>query len=263
MHLKIVENPEEVKMKKFTYGNIRRDYFFNDRDKVNLYIGCQELEQLRGLAMIRQDLSVYIEWPILQLEGLINHLRGKNLEYIRFESDDEEIIILLSLEFFDVMVEDPFKIGIFSHDLSTNSENLNPNVRIISEADYELAFSWRLVMYHEAWRWNVQDPLTIEAAESDATRYINNCQLKVLYEEGIPVCCASVIKRSSYVVFENVYVPKEHRGKGYSKKLMLHCLAEASSQGFAMVTTPWPVAINLYQSIGFKRIGDFYSYQNK
>lgn len=242
-----------------------KNYIYNDSDKILGFVGCQESGKICGLAMIRKDWSVYIEWPLEHIAAIISLLKSKNSDYIRFESNDQEIVKMISQEFFNLLVE-PLKIGLFEHDLSTlEPECLNPNVRILTDDDYELAYKWRLDMYQEAWKWNTEDPLTIKAAENDAKRYVDKRELRVMYEDDVPVCCASVIKRDDYVVFENVYVPTEFRGNRYSKQLMVHCLSEAKRNGFrsAMVTTPWSIAINLYLSIGFKRLSDFYSYQNK
>lgn len=172
---------------------------------------------------------------------------------------------MFSPEFFNRNVE-PLKIVIFERDLSaTIQDRLNTNVYILTDSDNELSYKWRLDMYKEAWRWNIEDPLTNRAAENDAKRYVHKRESRVLFYDNVPVCCAFVINHYSYVVFENVYVPKGFRGNGYSKQLMVHCLCEAKFNGFhsAMVTTTWAIAIILYLSIGFKRIYDFYSYQNK
>lgn len=94
---------------------------------------------------------------------------------------------MFSPEFFNRNVE-PLKIVIFERDLSaTIQDRLNTNVYILTDSDNELSYKWRLDMYKEAWRWNIEDPLTNRAAENDAKRYVHKRESRVLFYDNVPV----------------------------------------------------------------------------
>lgn len=87
------------------------------------------------------------------------------------------------------------------------------------------------------------------------------------YCDNIPVGCASFKffdERSAEV--KRVYVQKEYRGKGISKRMMTAIEERARSRGFSALIletgAPLIEAMGLYTSLGFKIIENYGTYKN-
>lgn len=88
----------------------------------------------------------------------------------------------------------------------------------------------------------------------------------IVYENEKPVGCASFKEYNSECVeIKRVWISKNYRGKGISRKLMLLIEFKAKEKGFktAILQTRETCveAVSLYKSIGYKKIDNYPPYE--
>jgi len=89
----------------------------------------------------------------------------------------------------------------------------------------------------------------------------------VVYDNNIPVGCASFKKYSDECAeIKRVFIRKEHRGRGFSNKLMELLETKAKNKGYCYMVLesgePLVAAMALYRKRGYETIPNYGQYKN-
>lgn len=129
----------------------------------------------------------------------------------------------------------------------------------IEQAPEELITQW-LKAYHIEALGSTDNNELDEEIKEDARRIIDRNDCWILLVKGIPVSLSAFNARLEKIVQVGpVWTPPLYRKNGYATLLLTHILAHAKDNGItkAVLFTNNEVAINVYQKIGFKKIGNF------
>jgi GNAT superfamily N-acetyltransferase len=104
----------------------------------------------------------------------------------------------------------------------------------------------------------------------ESPNYIDELDVVVLTAEHMPVaiCSGRYDEKNRMVSFEAVACLREHRKKGVTKALMLHALKAAKDLGaeistvFTLTPDQFPAPNRLYESVGFKLVGNRYTWES-
>jgi len=132
-------------------------------------------------------------------------------------------------------------------------------LRLATAADLELIAQWTFAFQTEA----LQRGDLAEAHE--VARYKISEQELYLWEDGQPVCMAGQSRPTrNGICISLVYTPPEWRGRGYATACVagLSQLLLDSGRKFCVLFTDLanPTSNHIYQTIGYKPIGDFTEY---
>lgn len=95
---------------------------------------------------------------------------------------------------------------------------------------------------------------------SAARRFVEKPDGRVMEADGVPCAMSALNARTADMVqVGGVYVPPLHRGRGHGARIVALHLAEMRDDGItsAILFAASPVAARAYESIGFRRIGDY------
>lgn len=96
---------------------------------------------------------------------------------------------------------------------------------------------------------------------SSLSRRMDDGEFYILLENGVPVAQGAIeLESVEFVVFGNIFVKPECRGKGYGRILMEALLAEAKKRGkvpYLFVAKDNPGAIHLYETCGFSTVREY------
>ncbi|WP_195819903.1 GNAT family N-acetyltransferase [Roseobacter sp. MH60115] len=93
-----------------------------------------------------------------------------------------------------------------------------------------------------------------------ALRFVEKPDGRVMEADGVPCAMSALNARTADMVqVGGVYVPPLHRGRGHGARIVALHLAEMRDDGItsAILFAASPVAARAYESIGFRRIGDY------
>lgn len=102
------------------------------------------------------------------------------------------------------------------------------------------------------------------------TRMLSKVLIDTIYctlmYEGKPAACSSAAIENGYMLLQNVVVSSELRGHGLGKKVCSAILKKAYEAGanhsYLQVIQTNTVAVNLYKSLGFKKLYSYWYMKN-
>lgn len=114
------------------------------------------------------------------------------------------------------------------------------------------------------------DEISLRKAK-DSSAYRSELDIVVMSPDHIPValCSGRYDEKNKMASFEAVACFKEHRKKGICKAMMLYALKAAKDLGaetstvFTLTPDKFPAPNRLYETVGFKLVGNRYSWKSK
>jgi len=155
--------------------------------------------------------------------------------------------------------------GLYTIELHNFTPTLNinnPHYEMLpaKNCDKELLFEW-LSSYHvEALGADPSNNILMERIRHEVNSTMEGNDRFVLKVQGNPVClCGFNAKLPDIVQIGPVWTPVKDRNNGYARILLALCLIEAKISGVnrAVLFTNNPAAIRAYQSLGFKKTGEY------
>lgn len=151
--------------------------------------------------------------------------------------------------------------GLYEIDLSDlTKSNIPDHLKIVEarEISRDLLSQWMKQYDIEALGGSKTSDVEQRVAEKGDRLREGDCW--VLRENNVPVSLSAFNARLEDIVQVGpVWTPPEYRNKGFARLLLSYILAGEKRKGLqkAVLFTDNPAAIKVYQSIGFKNIGDY------
>lgn len=147
-----------------------------------------------------------------------------------------------------------------SHLENLDQTDLPSNFSIIhaKKTSKDLLIKWMRAYDIEALDSPDNSDLDIKSQDRAQSLIDGNCW--ILLQNGTPVSLNGFnAKIDDMVQIGPVWTPPEHRNHGYARVLVRHTLLRAKQEGIntAILFTDNPAAIKAYESIGFKKIGNY------
>ncbi|MES2215113.1 MAG: GNAT family N-acetyltransferase [Pseudomonadota bacterium] len=222
-------------------------------------------ERIKGIIVHSWNGNVMMFAPDTEiLRGLVTHLKGvikRPIAGILGPNNQAAFVIRelgLSGKTFDI--NNNKKLYEINLDF-LNEPNLPLSFKVVKakEISRDLLEKWMQDYEIEALGSKKNSDLT-KRAEIEADGLIKNTDCWILIKDNIPVSlCSCNARVDDMLQIGPVWTPPEHRNQGFSKFLLAHVLAKVKREGVikAVLFTDNPAAIKVYESIGFKIIGEY------
>ncbi|MFY0596925.1 MAG: GNAT family N-acetyltransferase [Cognatishimia sp.] len=132
-------------------------------------------------------------------------------------------------------------------------------IRAPHETDFELLARWFAAYAVDA---GIEPDIAIARgnAEVRAKRAINECNIRLLVEDGELISMAGINAQADQMVqIGGVYTPPERRGEGFAGQVVAAFLNELRHEGIqqAILFAASSKAARAYEKIGFRQIGEY------